>query len=82
MQSSKELLKTIQKIDEAAKDAYLLGKGGIDIGPLMARLQMESFANIARIRELLEKKFGEESLDGIIELRGDLVSTEREEKDN
>lgn len=86
MKTSREILKTIKHIEEEGKKAYMLGKA-IDISLVMNILQLEYFANIARIKELLEKHFGEEPLDyepesNTIEFRRDMDTTEWKKEEN
>lgn len=75
-----EILSFKDIIQQKAREADLLGKR-LDVSPLMFELQIENYANIARIRELLEKKFGETPLYGI-ELRGEVVTSEWEDQSN
>lgn len=86
IKTSKDILEGILIIEMEAQRAYLLGKR-LDVSAAMARLQMESFANIARIRELLEKQMGEKPLDYEslpeqgIGLDGNMDSEERKEEE-
>ena len=52
-----EILEIIQMVEMEGKRAYLLGKQ-LDISSVMTKLQLEFFANAARIKELLEKNMG------------------------
>jgi len=85
MKNSKEILEIIQMVEMEGKRAYLLGKQ-LDISSVMTKLQLEFFANAARIKELLEKNMGEKPLDYEslpeqgIGLDGNLDSEEREEE--
>lgn len=85
MKNSKEILEIIQMGEMEGKRAYLLGKQ-LDISSVMTKLQLEVFANAARIKELLEKNMGEKPLDYEslpeqgIGLDGNLDSEEREEE--
>ena len=72
-------------VEMEGKRAYLSGKQ-LDISSVMTKLQLEFFANAARIKELLEKNMGEKPLDYEslpeqgIGLDGNLDSEEREEE--
>ena len=72
-------------VEMEGKRAYMLGKQ-LDISSVMTKLQLEFFANAARIKELLEKNMGEKPLDYEslpeqgIGLDGNLDSEEREEE--
>jgi len=85
MKNSKEILEIIQMVEMEGKRAYMLGKQ-LDISSVMTKLQLEFFANAARIKELLEKNMGEKPLDYEslpeqgIGLDGNLDSEEREEE--
>lgn len=86
MKSSQDILRAIKQVEEEGKKAYMLGKA-LDISPLISRLQLEYFANVARIRELLEKNYGEKPLDyepesGTIELSRDLETEEWKSKED
>ena len=85
MKNSKEILEIIQMVEMEGKRAYMLGKQ-LDISSVMTKLQLEFFANAARIKELLEKNMGEKPLDYEslpeqgIGLDGNMDSKEREEE--
>ncbi len=82
MRNSREILELKEKIEQKAREAYMMGKQ-LDITPLMSDLQLDYFANVSRIRELLEKKMGELPLDGTIELCRDVdFKKQTEEKNN
>lgn len=85
IKTSEDILEGILLMEMEAQRAYMLGKR-LDVSAVMARLQMESYANIARIRELLEKQMGEKPLDYEplpeqgIELGGPVDTEERAEE--
>ena len=86
MKTSKDILALIRDVEEKSREAYMLGKV-LNISALITQLQLEEFANVARIKELLEKHFGEEPLDyepdtGTIELSRDLETEEWKSKED